>query len=245
MADLILPDPRFEMPELFEPGVKPFGDVIIDRSHWSGEHTNFAYIATDATNLANKNESLTYINNTFTTVYKGEQVAAVNYYGNQDDYILSAKPYLPSSGDWTLTLKIHKKFNTTSEYIFGQYAASQAGRSLLRYMSYGSGLYYYNGSFVNTFTFASGSVPYGESVTINLRRKGNQWDMFLNGEKATVTITNSQSTYQVETAFFGANGGIGDQLRGFGSLAKIDTIAFSDEQIQSLHKNPYRFLIPA
>jgi len=33
MADLILPDPRIEMPELFEPGRKPVGPVVIDWGH--------------------------------------------------------------------------------------------------------------------------------------------------------------------------------------------------------------------
>ena len=33
MANLILPDPRMEMPELLEPGRKPVGPVEVDRSH--------------------------------------------------------------------------------------------------------------------------------------------------------------------------------------------------------------------
>jgi len=32
-----LPDPRFEAPELFEPGRKPVGNVVIDRNHWAAK----------------------------------------------------------------------------------------------------------------------------------------------------------------------------------------------------------------
>jgi len=44
MANLILPDPRMEMPELFEPGRKPVGPVEIDWSHPLARGLKAAYL---------------------------------------------------------------------------------------------------------------------------------------------------------------------------------------------------------
>jgi len=57
MADLILPDPRMEMPELFEPGRKPTGPVEIDWDHWAGKICRYAFIPSNRRDIA-KNDGV-------------------------------------------------------------------------------------------------------------------------------------------------------------------------------------------
>ena len=41
-----IPDPRFEAPELFEPGRKPVGNVVIDWSHQLAKHITHIFMPT-------------------------------------------------------------------------------------------------------------------------------------------------------------------------------------------------------
>ena len=44
----VIPDPRFEMPELLTPGRKPVGNVVIDKGNKYGKHALKAFVPTNS-----------------------------------------------------------------------------------------------------------------------------------------------------------------------------------------------------
>lgn len=89
----VIPDPRFEMPELFEPGRKPVGPVVIDWSHpLAKKLETFLYFRDGNVVDLVSGRVATKVNNPTSAVYKDHKGLGVKSSGSNSYYVLTGLP---------------------------------------------------------------------------------------------------------------------------------------------------------
>lgn len=259
MASLVLPDSRFEMPELFYPGRKPVGNVKIDRNRLL---TNkLARFGLGTHELVNNKIQKYYSN---AADIRGGYLSFNNPSINSEALLLSdlGSTWLDGSNGFTLFLDIrfHGSSSANADSLMGQWSRIQnsldnnAKRTLFRYKS--------DTAELQLFANASAEVNLLSSKDLddNLfhRISGVFRDGFLyifadglklSGSTAVSGSILSTSHSKVPEVMGGHD--VTDSIT-YTSSPRFDLkswgiwdIGFSDIEIERLHYNPYQFLIPA
>jgi len=237
MTDLILPDPRMEMPELFEPGRKPTGPVAIDWSQTPGGALGFFALAgNDKSRLVNlvSGEILDPLTsgNEYSTDY-GQQNIRV---GTSGGYLLDR---FIGADDYTVIGVVRLPADGSAYRNFFRCSTIEAQHHLLIDPSgfigvYKAGLY--------TSGFDTSALTPGIYTVVAVGRLAtNQTKIFING--VHVGTAGRAMTIPISDVFAGDNGIQGINTNCY--AAGIFDDALSDVEASSLSRNPYQFLIPA
>jgi hypothetical protein len=255
MADLILPDPRMEMPELFEPGRKPVGSVVIDREHWAGKHCIRAFVPQasahdliDGPMTGTIGASIGVKN----TGRGGNPVALFD--GTPGNKFVFANPIDPAT-ELTVLMRVRRETGSTSRD-GGLYSEMDNtnwvtnGVSVNFRANYSSGLLWAVG---NKFSITeNNTVPLGEWFDVSLTWvAGTEQNIFYNGIQQTFigASTGPSASFSKSTraARVGAYFDESSQrtLTGDVEYIYIFDKLFNADQRAILSRNPYQFLIPA
>ena len=227
MTDLILPDSRFEMPELFEPGRKPVGDVRIDARDKNGlidffllqsrykqpfNHVNQARYAIEGSSITFENQ---FLNKTAG--------------GASDGFSVAERAF---TSDFTISFEAKKHIDTNAGILCGKSTTDR--------------IWLYTGNTV--YIVASGVSKSWSSGIANIvkkrisfvRRSGICY-LYINGIQVGAGQALSGTFYY--NRFFDNYGNFfwNGELHWFYSHNR----AMSASEIANLHNNPYQFLIPA
>jgi len=250
MAALILPDSRFEQPELFEPGRKPVGNVRVDESSVIGQGLVWynLFNTPQAKPLVNRGGALeTYAGNATLAPSRSGQALNIesyshNFYYTDDTFRTSIADKLTFFIDCDLTAWLGN-----SLFLF----SNSIG------LGYNWGIYLH-GSSSSIIAYVKGStqamntpvnvipVTLGNRYRIVVVYDGAEFKIFCNGvlngvaafADGNVTQTNAEVAFdrwgttdsEVQASFYSAG---------------VMNIALSDSQALHLSMYPYQFLIPA
>ncbi|MCP4091520.1 MAG: hypothetical protein GY746_17290 [Gammaproteobacteria bacterium] len=220
-----LPDPRFEMPELFEPGVKPVGAVEIDWDKLKNV-INFYYPAqrSNAEDLRGAKDltinGAIYTNN------------ALNFDGINDYINATNLATVASSHGFFAYVNV----STTDARIFD--SASSSRKIIARNSSTGNIRMYQT----NSWKESSLNFPLNEDVLVGyMAVPGDGTHVFVNDKTEKVTTTQSGITNT--TAIFSYNTGASSNCAG---RLYYYGITYPDlDLLKMLTDDPYQFLIPA
>jgi len=241
MANLILPDPRMEMPELLEPGRKPIGPVSIDRDHWAGKYCRYAFIPVNT--FADVIHGPLSIKNGTPSVSAG--VATFDA-----DVVEYDSPF-PVYSAITILIKLRRTNVAHHMGIFSDKNKTEWGSDVgvsLNLRAESSGALFKIGTSETVTTDTS--VPIGDWFTLAAVSQPGEFNkIYINGTAATVNANQSWSDYSQAST----NVRIGtyfDEATNFCFDGDIEYIylfesGFSADKIQALHRSPYQFLIPA
>lgn len=263
MPNFIIPDPRFEMPELLECR-KPTENVIVNRGHWAGKHCKFFYLPQLNTNMDLVSGAATTINNGGPELVVNNGVLAAGYTGIG---------YAGSPSN--LSAAFNVQLNTPEiTLLMG---------SRPRGASNDNGDYFGDPDcyFISTRTAGNTGWTYGQQTAVGGSPNPAKQQFTINGlavyessvtalsgatmQRHGVTVKSNESIrYFADHDFIDSNviGGfttngelvIGDQgpigstiapLYSYIDFILLLDVALTDSQFIKLSKNPYQFLIPA
>ena len=249
MADLILPDPRFEMPELFVPGVKPYGrvvetdDRVIARYMMQPSHN----VHSDLIGLHGDFS----INGTKDLEIGGTEQAFFVFDGTVNNYLSETiNRFNPAEGTF-----VHRIKRTFADTI-----GTEQTSAFLGYRNGGNYIkfkfddnddlwhYYLIRSFtVNDITFAASIIPQNQWATVALRwgESSDEAAVFVDGKK-TVSTTGI-GTYSGTPTTWRVGGG--DIVESRGWTGNISAHVYynqclSDAEMSVVSRNIYSSLIP-
>jgi len=249
MANLILPDPRMEMPELLEPGRKPIGPVSIDRDHWAGKHAQRVILprAGQVIELVT-NDILTPSG---TALVNSKQNAEFDDNGDNDKFQLHSKT--PVFNQITVLAKVKRRAAGGGEDM-GIYSDMYIGN----WVSSGISLNLRNASSGILFAVGNSQVfTNSTDVAINTwMHVCGTWSVntmpktYLNGIELFSGSSGSGGAYAIST---GGDARIGTYyneaadrtLDGEIEYVYVFDVAFTAEQQREIIRDPYQFLIPA
>jgi hypothetical protein len=234
MADLILPDPRMEMPELFEPGRKPVGPVEIDWDHPLARGLLFADIGGGDLATSAQPELL---------------LGAARERG---DYAFDGTDSKVDYGDLAQVDGLAKMTAMSSLInadgnnagVFSK--RSDTGNGSWQVWDFSGKVFarIYIGGVANSATGTS-TRPVGAAYTAGLWYDGATLRaIYNNGFEGSLsvsgTIDNTSDSVQLGWSFSDAY-----SLSGSIQWAFVWNRALSSSEVALVHKNPYQFLIPA
>lgn len=250
---IYLPDARFEMPELLIPGRKPVGNVVVDWEHplarglvnfmpLQGYGLEILHGAHDGSLISNRSNRMVPIGTDYT--FKGGKLSM-----NQS----GVDTKLESENDIGATIDISAQDHTFCVSAFNISWTSQ-GSSLnclmaLSSVSKGSVIIGYDSALAPWILSGGTSLQAtGESiegVTV-FSVKDGVGTLYLNGVPygTTVSVGGQDPTVGGKVYIAGYDGTSRDAKADF-DWCSIYQRALSAEEIKSLYRNPYQFLIPA
>lgn len=256
MAGLWLPDPRIEMPELFELGRKPVGNVKIDWSHRLASDLVACFIPSTENmelvsgHICNSNSGTHMLNPKITS-------------------ICSEASYI--SGEFLSTGMAVDEFTDQITMVSGYYwdGVTQSEEASFIRQALSSGyyaleLFHTTVGSVRALLKTDGASGWTTSNDVNLPnqqsntyqscgavyKNGENLKVFINGKlEATKTVSgtfNPGSSDRAESLKFNGGEHLGNRpISGGVFYAYVYKTAKTDLDIASLHANPYQFLIPA
>lgn len=243
---LIIPEPRFEMPELFEPGRKPVGPAVVDRSHWAGKHAQRVILpGRGVVNDLVTGDTAISFGNAFVN---SKQNAEYDSGGDKHQFGFVT----PVFSGITVMARVNRY-------------ADGIGNDMGVYSDMYQNNWTSNGVSINMrptssgFLFAAGTAySYVDDTSIPIRTwinicgtwAGGEPLLYLNGELKTRTAGTSAASYSAST---GGNARIGTYydestsrtLNGEIEYVFVFNKAFRAEDIRKIIAAPYQFLIPA
>jgi hypothetical protein len=255
MAGFFIPDQRFEMPELLEPGRKPVGPVVIDRNHYLSRGIVGCYIFNDGahtTDLAGNNHGVD-VGDVIRGVKKnGKYVYTLNQNGDDRIDLGSITSDNPLSGQATQEMSVYALFEWSTEVAFpriidkstsGNAAGGWAfypdtGNQRMRFHVSGASVSYGN----------LGSMSVGQTYGLGVSAKSNDSDFYKDGASIVAGGNNSFTipTTTARCAISQWNHATTNRHYSapiycvFGWDRKL-----SAAEHKSLHQDPYQMLIPA
>ena len=243
-----IPDPRFEMPELFDARRKPVGNVVIDWSHplARGLVRYYPFYSVGGTG-----RELVSANPVVDSSGTGTTAITVNQYGEQVLFSTNGSVYddvtTPVSGSENRTMLAEADFGAAAtEYIFnisdGTGFGAGAARWTIRHDSGGSiRLEIQGGGYTSSLAISNGHRFVG------CKLDGTQLQdhtLYVDGssEAATGTTTIATSAaYKILVGALVVSSAPNDST----TWCALWNRALSDIEIESIRLNPYQFLIPA
>ena len=226
MANLILPDPRMEMPELLEPGRKPIGPVEVDWSH----------------SLA-KSLAQCWLFNSMRDLVHGDELTLYNdaWLGPNGLEIPSSTAGASSTNrlvDNGCIFAVAKGPDGLGYYLYD----TNSARDLLILAGNGVGnMYLYSSN-----TSASPVLPQfmltDERVTHGVNYGVNEY--FYKG-KLYRNFSDIASVGGASTMYYGTRYTLASSLIGYIECFYVFDRNLTAEEHASLSRNPYQFLIPA
>ena len=256
MAGFFIPDPRFEMPELFEPGRKPVGPVEIGWINTLAKGLDFFYLAGELKDLAN--------------MYGVERLDLPSSGGSDDG---DGTGYLLASNEPTgLTCMISNYTFITSTSVssinciygcfndgFSQGLQMFTNATFDESVSGGDVYFFLRDSSGNAFRGGTNGENLNDGakhiITLSIKKLASgteELKIWADGASLSVltgtnTLGNSATTWDYPPAILGRNSrGTIDNI----STATLDLFMinsgfiFTDEEIKRLHALPYQLLIP-
>lgn len=248
---LWLPEARFEMPELFEPGRKPVGNVRIDYSHQLAKYLQMYYMFPSYQCLVRNTNNLHTLygspgtkDNYVQTIQTNNEALALHTTGtslrNGDTNNLGVLIHMNLSvADQSLALYPHI-------FMFG----NSSGGNELNILSDNLGnltLVINDGSLVDTGYQLSDVSEH--NVVIFLYMSPNELALYVNGKKlysqASSVLNTGTSNLLLSADYDLLNDSVGNYMtQKIYSVAVFEGVNLSN-YAQTLTTNPYQFLIPA
>lgn len=259
MAGYFLPNPRFEQPTLFIPGVKPTGLVKIDWEHpLSVGLSSFGIGPVD---LAH---------DVIVNAYNNEPDIIADYYHfndtrNSEAWVLEhlGSEFLDGAANFTMLVvaRFHGSNNSAEDSLIGQWAylqgtiESNAKRAFIRYDSNSNeiDMFCRSGAADNSYT-ESVSIEDDKFHTIVGRLENGEMYIFVDGVKlGTGNDIGGGLGSDSHSKYFEVMGGHGCTYTDvYNDSPRFDLKAWSvweraltDIELLEFHRNPYQFLIPA
>ena len=239
-----IPDPRFEAPELLDSGRKPIGNVVIDWSHpFLSKYELIHFFVASASS-------------TFSDLVHGKcEVSAANPEAGQ--------AYFQGSIGGTIKATVDESVSNTDCTVLSRQQSITGGGAfpaiwgkgdtggdemMLRFSS-STIINWYQGGSVASATISAGTYntvtcAYDHSASTSATRNS----MHVNGVLQTSSITSTRNISTTKKFEIGnADSGIATNrhLKGFIDYVIVFRSAMSDDDQSELHRNPYKFLIPA
>lgn len=250
-----LPESRFEMPELFEPGRKPVGDVKIDNLSALGKiltQENSIILLGDG----GYRELLT--ENKFTNV-SGIDLSSTKGYSfsaSTDRLAIGSSDFLSSRTEMSLIIKIKQKGALGGDLVH-TWAASVASQIFLTVITDSPKNF--------SFAIAKGSLFWGRQATTTTIDQGNDYtiamswrhdgssnsmDIFINGVEQSQSIWFDHNPISLETSsgydvIQGGRTDVPDSATMDADLTVVANVALPKQLLRGLSLHPYQFLIPA
>ena len=241
----VIPDPRLEMPELFEPGRKPVGNVVIDTKHWAGQHCICAVVPSRGVAMdVRSNTILAPSSNAFVNS-KGD----IDIDGFNDKYTLNIP--MPATDEFSIMIKFKRRSGGHDEGLVSDKNvsnwSSSAGLVLNMRATSGAALFKIGSS--ETYRLTDSSIAINTWITAQAFWKASDHQRyFLNGVEPSYTANNVAASY-TESAINLRIGTYYDESATRTLDALIEYAFIFDrsfiEQRKSLEKDPYQMLIPA
>ena len=251
---VIIPDPRFEMPGLFEPGVNPPENVVLDISHPITQHIDFANSSDLGLWLPYGKRNLNILKNTSPTSF------IHNFINNYN--------FLPRSFETNGTNTLHHKsisnivnnrLNWTQIIDVIRLDSEDGGIIMVNEDVFNTledrGLYFNTSNNLAGFLFdgsqgiATSTSTYidGDRVTAVLTADGSNLKLFVNGNKeATINISNNGfDGFTTPELIINHNVGKGGYGKHRYLMYGMFYGALPEALAISITRNPYQFLIPA
>lgn len=258
-ASFVIPNPRWEEPNLLIPGRKPVGPVQIDWSHPLARDIEACWVTPWGKQLRDlKGKYITTTGTNPATIQRGNLFYVPSgTTGTEYDLRPSA------AGDRTLYIRGRSNLTTTQICLSIRLGSGSFNQVSLGYNYWTTGAV--NTTITGGFSAfatrdpdphsysytAAGIVAAGEWFTlVGVFKSGEALKIYVNGKKLSVT---SSLTFDVgdgwsaaqHTEIGGAADGGSTGWNGDIATAGIFTRALSDAEATSLSANPYQFLIPA
>jgi hypothetical protein len=237
MAGFFIPDPRFEMPSLFDPGRKPVGNVVIDPSHWMSKDLSFEAIYQTGKNYLQvlTGQSLTKTGN----IVQGVGFIKGSSFGT--NYLQATG--LKINGDYTITTTLRPTLSN------GDF-----------HLTFGStNISIISGFQANKFNFFAGGYPTGSSSasevpmevgilsTVSFVVNNGVFYAYVNGVlESTGAITTANFTtvndgnITIDGTSTGAGGNNAEHHNTF-----LHNRALTSAEVRSLYNSLYQNIIPA
>ena len=238
-----IPDPRFEMPELFEPGRKPVGPVEIDRDHWAGDAC-VKYIAALGQDVTHTTGSM--VANAIDVPSDGtggfdideRLVNALSSAGFALSFVVHIKPRIDYLADYCYLARIGGAGSRS--YISVDYAYYSNPRNF-RLLARG----YYGNTLQIDFTPALTSNDDANQERVLAGKVTSAGGILLDNIGNLSQASTSLTPYNASELLAGSNDIGGRNFLGGIYSVSFFAADFNEEQLLSLAHNPYQFLIPA
>lgn len=237
---LIIPDPRFEAPELFYPRRKPVGRVRVNKDHWAYKLANHFYLPKNAAfvkDMIGKQDLVTsgctFTQNTLNSSDAGH-MGSITY-----DNLGAGFMLLHMSWQETYNTGPHYIYNPTVTFHVIRIHYDQFGTPTNQFTLSGRG----DGSTTES-TSTGPSIPASTDLAKSFVYLFN-WrftdvlDIWINGVK----VASAAST--TLAAVSGATGNLMPDTKANLYSAMMGGAKLSDAQARSLSMNPYQILVPA
>ena len=253
----VIPDPRFEMPELLIPGRKPKGKVTVDQSHPLGRKMTGCWLFNHTYKdvVSGKTMSTSPCSGTYNApAFAFDEGDPCVHIDATADRLLYPSARLIPSLDFTIAVIASPK--------------EKDGNSGLVHIDGANSISYFrcywgSDGLMDIFLGGRSSTNQGTDVTTlnkqlisfsSIYGNGNQQYVFQNGTKlidstntAGPDLTNSAHYLHIGTLTVDSSacGSVFNQTDCYYHAVMIWDRAFTEAEHRELYKNPYQFLIPA
>ena len=239
---LIIPDPRWEMPALLEPGRKPVGNVVVDWEHPVGQHVIHAFVPQESiSDLVDG--PLVVSGNAVVEDRVGKFTGAA---GDKITYPSAT----PVTTGLTILCRLKRTTINDDMGIYSDVVKADWGDHgiSINLRDASAGAVFYVGT---EFTYTDDtSVGVGEYYDLAcIWSAGSRQEILINSIEASYVAQNIASSYTQSTtpARLGTyyDESAGRTFNGDMEYCFVIGMALSQEQARDVHSNPYQMLIPA
>ena len=249
-----IPDPRFEAPELLEPGRKPVGNIVIDWDNKNTDNLQGALLFTEAVNhlpfnyARNEFAKSSYLDRYSIEVHAGKMLATTV------SLLTSFIIYDVESATQSFSVIARLWVNNVGVDLGITATGAQAPQIWLDTISSTLRIGIYAGSANYSATILTASdIPAFITIGVNFRWNGSAWlaDTYVNGIKKQSGVSIGSNTSTTERIALATTGGHSKAALLSGGTVRgeywysWENMNLSDTQHAEIALNPYQLLIPA